>query len=374
MSKIFIVATTSITINLFLRDHILNLLENNKCYIISNDTHKLDFNHKNLYSKNINFSRKINIFNDIKCFFQFLIYSIKSKPNLYLSITPKAGWLTSLVNTVTFSRKHIHFFTGQHWTNYSYFKKFLFRLIDQYILMKSIKSLVDGISQIKYLKSQLWICKNKLVVLKNGSIKGIDQNKFFVSKKYNESIKNKTNFDDNLKIILYVGRINYEKGVICLANAVLTLINSGEKIGLLLVGTKEDSSADEIEKIFSNNCNRLAICDHTNNTERYYNYSYITCLPSTREGFGMTLIESSACGTPVIGSNIYGLKDSFIDRKSGLSFELNNAKDLASKIKILLYDEEKYNYFKNFGIKRVKDDFDKYKIEQEFNRFISNYI
>ena len=95
--------------------------------------------------------------------------------------------------------------------------------------MKSIKSLVDGISQIKYLKSQLWICKNKLVVLKNGSIKGIDQDKFNVSKKYNESIKNKTNFDDNLKTILYVGRINYDKGVICLANAVLSLINSGEK-------------------------------------------------------------------------------------------------------------------------------------------------
>ena len=86
----------------------------------------------------------------------------------------------------------------------------------------------------------------------------------------------------------------------------------------------------------------------------------------------MTLIESSACGTPVIGSNIYGLKDSFIDKKSGLSFELNNAKDLASKIKILLYDEEKYNYFK-LWYQKVKDDFDN-KIEQEFNRFISNYI
>ena len=88
----------------------------------------------------------------------------------------------------------------------------------------------------------------------------------------------------------------------------------------------------------------------------------------------MTLIESSACGTPVIGSNIYGLKDSFIDNKSGLSFELNNEKDLASKIKILLYDEEKYINLKNFGIKRVKDDFNKYEIEQEFNKFISNYI
>ncbi len=374
MSKIFIIASTSMTINLFLKDHILNLLENNKCYLVSKDIHKIDFKHKNLYLKNINFSRKINFFNDIKCFFQFLIYSIKLKPNLYLSITPKAGWITSLVNTVTFSNKHIHFFTGQHWTNYNYLKKFFFRLIDQYILLKCITCLVDGISQINYLKSQLWICKDKLVVLKNGSIKGIDQKKFYETKKYNESIKNITNFDDTLKIILYVGRINYEKGVICLSNAVLSLINKGEKIGLLLVGTKEDNSFNAIKKIFSNNSNRLAICDYTKNTERYYNYSYITCLPSTREGFGMTLIESSACGTPVIGSNIYGLKDSFIDNLSGLSFELNNEEDLALKIKILLYDSVKYNNFKNFGIKRVREDFDKNKIEKEFNKFISNYI
>ncbi len=374
MSKIFIIASTSMTINLFLKDHVLNLLENNKCYIVSKDIHKIDFSHKNLYLKNINFSRKINIFNDIKCFFQFLVYSIKSKPKLYLSITPKAGWITSLVNTVTFSNKHIHFFTGQHWTNYNYYKKFFFRLIDQYILLKCITCLVDGISQIHYLKSQLWICKDKLIVLKKGSIKGIDQNKFYVSKKYNKNIKYKTNFDDTLKIILYVGRINYEKGVICLSNAVLSLINKGEKIGLLLVGTKEDNSFNEIKKIFSNNINRLAICDYTKNTERYYNYSYITCLPSTREGFGMTLIESSACGTPVIGSNIYGLKDSFIDNLSGLSFELNNEEDLASKIKILLYDSVKYNNFKNFGIKRAREDFDKHKIEKEFNKFISNYL
>ena len=374
MSKIFIIASTSMTINLFLKDHILNLLEKNKCYIISKDIHKLDIKHKNLHLKNINFSRKTHIFNDIKCLFQFLIYSIKYKPNLYLSITPKAGWLTSLVNTLTFSNKHIHFFTGQHWTHYNYLKKFFFRLIDQYILIKSIVSLVDGISQIQYLKNQLWIGKRKLFVFKKGSIKGIDQKKFYETKIFNESIKKITNFDDTLKIILYVGRINYEKGVICLSNAVINLINNGEKIGLLLVGTKEDNSVNEIKKIFSNNSNRLYISDYTNNTERYYNYSYITCLPSTREGFGMSLIESSACGTPVIGSNIYGLKDSFINNKSGLSFELNNEEDLALKIKILLNDKKKYKNFKNFGIARVRNDFDKYEIEREFYKFITNYL
>ena len=61
-------------------------------------------------------------------------------------------------------------------------------------------------------------------------------------------------------------------------------------------------------------------------------------------------------------------------RTSGLSFELNNEEDLALKIKILLYDSVKYNNFKNFGIKRVREDFDKNKIEKEFNKFISNYI
>lgn len=374
MNKIFIVSSTSITINTFLKDHILNLLDKNICYVISNYSEKLEFEHKNLYIKNIKFSRKADFLNDIKCFFQFLFFSLKHKPKLYLSITPKVGLIVSLLNTLTFSNKHIHLFTGQHWTNYNFFKKLIYKLIDQFILIMSIKSLVDGLSQFHYLKSQMWIGKKKLNVIGRGSIKGIDNKKFFKTGKYDKYIQNITNFDNSLKVILYMGRINYEKGVICLSKAVLSLINSGEKIALLLIGSVEDDSITVIKKIFSKNNSHLVILDHTKETEKFYNYSYITCLPSTREGFGMTLIESSACGTPVVGSDIYGLKDSFEDGMSGFSFKVDDINDLALKIKMLLNDKQKYNNFRDYGINRSNELFNKEKIEIEFKKFISNCL
>ena len=88
----------------------------------------------------------------------------------------------------------------------------------------------------------------------------------------------------------------------------------------------------------------------------------------------MTLIESSACGTPVVGSDIYGLKDSFEDGMSGFSFKVDDINDLALKIKMLLNDKQKYNNFRDYGINRSNELFNKEKIEIEFKKFISNCL
>ena len=114
--------------------------------------------------------------------------------------------------------------------------------------------------------------------------------------------------------------------------------------------------------------------NHTNFPERFYNYAYLTCLPSEREGFGMSLIESSACGTPVIGSNIYGLKDAFVDNYTGLTFELNNYEDLAKKIKILLHDKKKYRDLKLNGLQRTKEMYNREYVEKEFYTFITKFL
>ena len=44
----------------------------------------------------------------------------------------------------------------------------------------------------------------------------------------------------------------------------------------------------------------------------------VFCLPSYREGFGTVIIEAAACGTPSIGSNIYGISDAILDKETGL--------------------------------------------------------
>ena len=42
------------------------------------------------------------------------------------------------------------------------------------------------------------------------------------------------------------------------------------------------------------------------------------CLPSYREGFGLVVLEAAACGFHLIGSNIYGLNEVIINKKTGL--------------------------------------------------------
>ena len=64
--------------------------------------------------------------------------------------------------------------------------------------------------------------------------------------------------------------------------------------------------------------------------------SDILCVPSYREGFGQVVVEAGACGIPSIVSNIYGLKDTIIDKKTGLFFQLKNISDLKKKLEKLI--------------------------------------
>jgi glycosyltransferase involved in cell wall biosynthesis len=53
---------------------------------------------------------------------------------------------------------------------------------------------------------------------------------------------------------------------------------------------------------------------------------------SYKEGWGLTIIEANATGTPAIASDALGLKDSVQNKKTGLLFERGNSEDLYFKM------------------------------------------
>ncbi len=373
MNKLFIISTNSKSINLFLSEHIKIIIERYECIIITKIVEDINLIHKNIIVKNLNISRKINLLNDIKSFFYIFYLTLKFRPKLILSITPKAGILSSFVSTVSLSFNHIHFFTGQYWANYKNLKKILFKTLDEFILIFSKKCLVDGRGQLDYLKQNFLFCKNKLLILGDGSIKGIDLKRFRPNNKFNRYLRSIHNIPADKKIILYAGRFNNEKGIETLAHAVLRLIKKGQNIVLMMIGSREDHSIDKVKEIFINYNKYLFILNHINEIERYYNLSYLTCLPSNREGFGMSLLESSACGTPVVGSNIYGLQDSIINNYNGFHFNKGDYFHLSIKINDLICDKNKYLKFKANGIKLVKNKFNEHRVINNFKNFISKY-
>ncbi len=54
---------------------------------------------------------------------------------------------------------------------------------------------------------------------------------------------------------------------------------------------------------------------------------------SSKEGWGLTVTEANACGTPAIASDVPGLRDAVQDGKTGLLYRYGDVDDLAGKIK-----------------------------------------
>lgn len=59
---------------------------------------------------------------------------------------------------------------------------------------------------------------------------------------------------------------------------------------------------------------------------------------SSKEGWGLTVVEANACGTPVLASNVQGLRDAVKNGETGLLYEYGNVMDLQEKLRLLLKD------------------------------------
>lgn len=75
---------------------------------------------------------------------------------------------------------------------------------------------------------------------------------------------------------------------------------------------------------------------------RSYQNADLFILPSTNgnEAFGLVLIEALACGTPVIASNLPGVRQVFGDGKQGLLVEPGDINDLKKKLDYIFSNEE----------------------------------
>jgi rhamnosyl/mannosyltransferase len=140
--------------------------------------------------------------------------------------------------------------------------------------------------------------------------------------------------------LLYVGRLAYYKGLDVLLRALRQLPGTR----LLVVG--EGPEGEELRRL---SC-QLGVEEQVEwrgrvaDAELPFFYSSVAALvlPSTglSESFGIVQLEAHACGTPVVSSNLPGVREVNPDGATGLLAEPGDAEDLARKLKVLLGDAE----------------------------------
>lgn len=109
---------------------------------------------------------------------------------------------------------------------------------------------------------------------------------------------------------LFVGRLSHDKGVDLLLRAFAQL-DSGH---LRIVGKGDEK--ENLENLISelNIADRVIFEGFVSQRElpQYYRNADVTVIPSRIEPFGFVTIESLACGVPVVGTSIGGMKDVII--------------------------------------------------------------
>ena len=337
-NKILLISSNQHFIDIFLLDFFRRISKKNEINFISKFESQ-NFGKDSISRYNIPISRKMSPILDICSIFFIFIRILKIRPNLFITVTPKSALFGIIIKILFPKIPRVHIYTGFAWTNFSKFKKTFFIFIDKLNILTSNKVLFDSQCQIDLLNKEK-IYNNKFHLIGNGSIKGIDSKIFYkysLDKKNN--LKEKYGIPLNHKIILYLGRMDPDKGVLTLIECFKNLLSKNNNIFLLLVGRDEMNIKKYLNDILQNLSNKACYISNVSNPEDIINVSDIFCLPSKREGFGSVIIEAGACEIPVIGSDIYGLKSSLKNNFNGLTFKVDDINDLESKIQKLIDDK-----------------------------------
>ncbi|MGG7131498.1 glycosyltransferase family 4 protein [Clostridium perfringens] len=192
-------------------------------------------------------------------------------------------------------------------------------------------------------------------------------------------LKNKFNISDEL-VIGYSGRIAPEKGLREMLLAFEILVRKKVNIKLIIAGENHFSinnkKMKEINEIYSRIKEKIIFTGYIEHEKipQIYNICDIILVPSIcQEAFGLSALESLACGTPVIATNIGGLKE-VISLQVGSLIDINNdlVINLANKIEFFYNNrnelKKKSSKCRNYALENF-DNPNKYLIK--FSREIN---
>jgi D-inositol-3-phosphate glycosyltransferase len=170
------------------------------------------------------------------------------------------------------------------------------------------------------------------------------------------------------KIILQLGRMVPRKGVDNVIRALSVAKKSTHELKLLVVGGESDSpdpaATPEIGRLqqVAKECDvydQVLFTGRKSRSVLKYYYAAADIFISTPwyEPFGITPLEAMACGIPVIGSNVGGIKYSVVDQHTGFLVPPHQPDELAAKINQLLNDGILYHSMCKNAIKHVRHTF-----------------
>jgi glycosyltransferase involved in cell wall biosynthesis len=281
-----------------------------------------------------------------------------------VTVTPKGGLLGMMASRLALVPVRVHWFTGQVWATKRGPMRAMLKLMDRIIAACATHTLADSASQRAFLIQEGIVDAGKISVLGEGSISGVDTDRFRPDPDARERIRCELQIPRDAFCLLYAGRMRREKGVLDLISAFKQLRAEYEHLHLLLVGLDEEGLLKKANE------DGVHVVGYTGDTHAYMAASDVICLPSYREGFGSVLIEGAACGLPAVASRIYGVTDAVVENSTGLLHPPGDIASIADALRRLVSDAHFRLMLGKNAHDRAVGCFEAGRVEELFSRFL----
>jgi len=172
---------------------------------------------------------------------------------------------------------------------------------------------------------------------------------------------------DNEKIILFMGRLVYEKGVQHLIAAMPKILEGYHDTKLVIAG--KGGMIDELKQQvhYLGIDEKVYFAGYMNgkDVQRMYKAADISVFPSTYEPFGIVALEAMLSENPIVVSDIGGLNEIVQHKENGMKSYAGNPNSIADSILELLYDHKLCAEITRKAKNKVRNEYNWSKIAQD---------
>lgn len=287
-----------------------------------------------------------------------LIHNHTVKPVIYGSLAARLTNVSRVVNTIT-GRGYL-FIDNKISTR---FLRLLVKMLYKYV--------VDNPSQItiyEHAADREYFHKQELLVSTRSYIipgTGVDLNRFSESPE-----------PDGTPVILYPGRILWDKGIDTLIRA-SQILKQKASVRVVLVGKPDPGNPSSIPERQVEDWVNQGIIEWWGWKEEMnevYANCHVVVFPSLGEGMPTVLLEAAACGRPIVTTDIPGCRDAILPGRSGLLVQPQDHQALAEALITLVNDKNMRQRMGITGRKFVAERFNLQKINAQILAVYQDYL
>lgn len=141
--------------------------------------------------------------------------------------------------------------------------------------------------------------------------------------------------------VIYLGRLKRYKNVDRLIQAMISVHAELSDVRLTIVGEGDHYEALKALTVQLGLHDIITFTGFVSDNEkvRLLRGADVAAFPSDKEGWGLSVIEANVCYTPVVATDVPGLRDAVVDQETGILIPLGDTTALADALILLLKDD-----------------------------------